>query len=417
MPFDPALTDATVASEAILSGDPAIGSSFRFHRPRGPLCGRGYCSQCEIDTPDGRKLACQTPATVAAKRHRDALRPLGRVAELYPPWFYERRFLRPRSLRRISLHLLRYLGAAGSLSAVPAHGRVRGFAQIDVEVVVIGDGGAAPDAFVVNPALGDVPLGIYPERTLGLLRGDRMLAVRFDRLVLATGSYERLPPIAGNDLPGVIGLDAAETYGAAGALRPGVRIAAWTPDDDADRVRALAERHRLELVWIGDRAPRAIPGRRRVRAVLAERRVRCDLFVVAVRQPAIELALQAGATAALTTGELPILTVREKPDWLTLAGDAARTSSGVPAVAASDSAIACACEDVRVSDLKACVRQGFSHPELIKRRTGAMTGPCQGKLCSAAVLSTLRELGVEAAPTRARPLVNPVSLRELAADA
>jgi hypothetical protein len=417
MPAERTPADPTIASQAILSGDPAVGSSFRFHRPRGPLCGGGYCSQCEIETPEGRKLACQTPATESRRRHRDALRPLGRVAELFPPWFYERRFLRPRPLRRISLHLLRYLGAAGSLSGHEARTGIREFAELEAEVVVVGAGAAEPGAFVIDPAAGDVPLGIYPDRTIALLRGERMLAVRFERLVLHTGSYERLPPVPGNDLPGVIGLSAAETYAAAGALRPRLRVAAWAPPDQADRVRALVHRHGLELAWMGDRAPRAIQGRRRVRAVLTDRRVACELFVVAVRQPAIELALQAGATATLTTGELPILTVDDAPEWLTLTGEAALTSSGVPAVAASDAAIACACEDVRVSDLKACVGEGFTHPELVKRRTGAMTGPCQGKLCSAAVLSTLRELGVEATPTRARPLVNPVSLGELAADA
>jgi hypothetical protein len=75
------------------------------------------------------------------------------------------------------------------------------------------------------------------------------------------------------------------------------------------------------------------------------------------------------------------------------------------------------CEDVRVSDLRACAAQGFAQTELVKRRTGAMTGPCQGKLCSASVLATLRRLGVDPTPTRSRPLLRPVTLGDLAADA
>jgi sarcosine oxidase alpha subunit family protein len=151
--------------------------------------------------------------------------------------------------------------------------------------------------------------------------------------------------------------------------------------------------------------------------VMTDRRIACELFIVGVRQPAIELALQAGATAALTSEGVPILALSATPPWLEVVGEAAGTSSGVPAVAAADKAIACACRDVRVSDLKACVAQGFAHPELVKRRTGAMTGFCQGKLCAAAVLAVLRDQGVDPTPTRVRPLARPIALGELAADA
>src|SRR5947209_13143905 len=97
---------ATVASDAIAAGEPALSSSFRFQRPRGPICAAGYCEQCEIATAGGRALACQVPAGAASKARRrvGALRPLGRMAELVRPWFYERRFLRPRALRRLWLH-------------------------------------------------------------------------------------------------------------------------------------------------------------------------------------------------------------------------------------------------------------------------------------------------------------------------
>lgn len=407
----------SVASHAIRAGEPAIASSLRFHRPRGPMCARGYCSQCEIVTPEGRKLACQVPPGGAVAAHRDLLRPLGVVAERFPPWFYERRLLRPRRLRRLSLHALRFLSAAGPLARRVPPARVRAYEELEADVVAVGAEALRSGAFAVDPNRGDVPLGVYPDRTLGLLRGNRLLAVRFERLVLATGSYERLPPIPGSDLPGVVGLDAAGVYGEAGALRRGLRVAAWSPRREQERVRRLAAGHGLALVWMSDVAPRSIEGRRRVVAVVAERRTPCDLFVIAVRQPALDLALQAGATAALTVDELPILALTETPDWLQVVGAAAETSSGVPDVTPADTAIACPCEDVRVADLKACVAQGFGHAELVKRRTGAMTGPCQGKLCAATVLSSLRDLGVDATPTRARPLARPVTLGELAADA
>jgi hypothetical protein len=411
------ITEPTIASQAIGAGRPAVSSSFRFHRPRGPLCGDGYCAQCEITTPHGRVLACQTPASQAPAPARDLLRPLGRAAEHFPPWFYERRFLRPRRIRRLPLHALRYLSSAGPLPPSRAATEPRRFSETEVDVAVVGSSASHPGAYTVDLAAGDLALGIYPERTLGVLTGDELVAVRFNRLVITTGSYVRLPPIPGNDLPGILSLEAAERYGTAGALARGTRIAVWTPDARRLRAEALAERHGLSIVWMADAAPGSVLGRRRVEAIDAGVRTQCDLLVVAVRQPAIELALQGGACASLTGDGLPIVVVQEAPAWMEVTGAAASRSAGVPDVAAADSAFACLCEDVRVGDIRACVAQGFGHAELVKRRTGAMTGPCQGKLCSATVLSLLREMGVDGSPTRSRPLARPVSLRELAAHA
>jgi len=409
----------SVASNAVAARAPALASSFRFHRPRGPMCGRGYCGQCEIHTHEGRKLACQTPSEQGELgSYRDALRPLGHVARLFTPWFWERRFLRPRALRRTMLHALRYLSAAGPLADGPGPAPVRAFEEVAADVLAVGPAGTEPGAFAVDPDKGDIVLGVYPDRTLGVLRGGRMLSVRFRRLVLATGSYERLPPIEGNELPGVIGLEAAEIYGRAGALRRGLRMALWAASEQHARGQALAARHGLDVVWLDDVAPRRIIGSTKVRGIEVDGgRIACDVFVVGVRQPAVELALQAGATATLTAGELPILAVEATPDWLEIRGSAAARSSEVPDVRPVAGAIVCPCEDVRVKDLEACVAQGLDQPELVKRRTGAMTGPCQGKMCAAAVLATLRESGVDPTPTRARPLARPVALRELAADA
>jgi hypothetical protein len=362
-------------------------------------------------------LACITPAG-EARAKRDPLRPLGRIAERWTPWFYERRFLRPAPLRSIYLEALRHLSAAPALGpAPPGRVRPRRFEELSAGTVVVGPGAGRAGAHAVDTDRGDEPLGVYDERTLAVLRGDRLLKLSFDRLVLATGGYERLPPIAGNDLPGVLGLPAVERYGQASSLPSGTRIAAWTPPDRRDRIEALAKRHRLELVWVDERAPDALSGRGRVERLHAGETVACDLFVTAVVQPALELALQAGASACLTEGELPILIADQCPDWLEIEGDAARRSSGVPNVIASHDAYACLCEDVRVGDVRACVAQGFGHAELVKRRTGAMTGPCQGKLCASMVHAVLREEGVDSALTTARPLTRPVKLAELAADA
>lgn len=404
----------TLAAAALAAGRPTVAHSFRFHRPRGPVCGRGYCFSCEVETTTGRGLACLLGEDAAAPPQRDLLRPLGRLAERWPPWFYERRFVRTELVRRGGLAVLRRVSGAGSLHAGAARVEPRAFESLEAATVVVGRGDGG-DAFVVDAAHGDVPLGVYEGRILGVLRAGRLLEVRFDRLVLDLPGYDRLPPVPGNDLPGVIGLPALERY--APALEPGTRVAVWGPPEAIARAERLAAEHRLEILWASRSVPERIAGRNRVERVeAADGGAACDLFVTGVEQPAVELALQAGAAAALTGGgELPILVAAAAPPWLELRGAVARTSSGVPDARPHDEAFACLCEDVRVRDLRACVAQGFGHPELVKRRTGAMTGPCQGKLCSSAVLAVLREEGVDATPTTARPLAQPVPLRDLAA--
>jgi hypothetical protein len=398
----------TVASEALACASPAVARSFRLHRPRGAPCGTGYCGLCECSTPKGRGLACEMPAGLGRARAVDPLRPLGRLAERWPPWFWERRFLRPAPARRAYLELLRRLTAAGPLEASAPPVTARPFLSEEREELVVGRGGASEAGVVI---------GVYGDGLVGVVRPDALVELRVARLVLDTGSYLRLPPVRGNDLPGVVGLDGLERYGAAGALRRGVRLGLWGPPARRARARELAEACGAVVVWEDERAPRALLGRSRVTGIDAGGAVECDVFVTAVAQPAIELALAAGATGLLTQGELPVLVAADVPGWIELRGDAAATSSGVPDVVPDSAAFACPCEDVRVRDVRAAIASGFAHPELVKRRTGAMTGRCQGKLCSGLVLGLLRDAGLPSAPTTARPPARPLTLAELAADA
>jgi bacterioferritin-associated ferredoxin len=402
---DPLDGTPTVASDALRSGRLGIGRSFRLHRARGPLCGEAYCFQCELETPAGRVLACRTPGRAPVRV--DALRPLARITERWPPWFWERRFLRPAFARRAYLEALRRLSAAPRLADRAVGIPARAYREEETDVAIVGEGGN----------VGGIPLGIYGERVLGVLRPDGVVALRFDRLVVAAAPYPRLPPVAGNDLPGLLGLSAFERYAAVGGVPPGLRVAVWGDDDGREQARFVAARAGAQVVWASADAPRAFVGRGRLRAIEVGRLVACDVFVLAVFQPALELPLQAGARAELTSGELPILVARDVPDWVTLSGPAAATSSRVPDVPAQGDAFACLCEDVRVRDIRHAVAEGFAHPELVKRRTGALTGPCQGKLCAPLVLALLRELGASDVPTRARPLVRPMPLADLAADA
>lgn len=56
--------------------------------------------------------------------------------------------------------------------------------------------------------------------------------------------------------------------------------------------------------------------------------------------------------------------------------------------------IVCLCHDVTDADVARAVAAGFTEPETVKRLTGALTGPCQGRACEELVLAEIaRALG------------------------
>jgi octopine oxidase subunit A len=79
----------------------------------------------------------------------------------------------------------------------------------------------------------------------------------------------------------------------------------------------------------------------------------------------------------------------------------------------------CFCEDVHANEIRAQVTAGYGDPELVKRRTGALTGPCQGKYCLQAFCAVLgdtpRTAAVGGPPTTARPPLRPIRLGDLVA--
>jgi hypothetical protein len=76
----------------------------------------------------------------------------------------------------------------------------------------------------------------------------------------------------------------------------------------------------------------------------------------------------------------------------------------------------CFCEDVRAWEVRAEQAAGYLDPELVKRRTGSLTGPCQGKYCLqsfSCLVGASRDDAV-ALPT-ARPPLRPIRLGDLVA--
>ncbi len=431
----------------------------------------------------------------------DPLRPIGLLAERMPPWFYEERFGRPRRLRQAYLRILRHLSSAPPLPISPrgATGRLR---ELRTEFLVVGGGPAGIAASATLAAAGrDVALverepslggsaRFVPSRWRGLrdglgalrastarvlltttcigLYGDEVIAalvdpegpatVSFDRLVIATGAYDRPLAYEGNDLPGTIGVRAFERLLAQAAFAPRTRIGAFAAPEEAGRAVAAASEAAVALSFLAGPAelphadPPSFPKTRLIKTggrghvgwveLAGVGRRPCDVLVLGFTQPTYELQVQAGSVPTLggspgivlSEGEprIPMLVVGESAGhldpgrieegaagavaaWLRDERHASVTPRRLPEpVEPSPDAFVCLCEDVRTRDVEAAVAEGFGDAELVKRRTGAGTGPCQGKLCLAEVAALLERLGLEPALPTVRPPTLPVPLSALA---
>ena len=461
----------TAAAAALGSGRLALARSFRLHRPRGAFCHAGWCQQCRVALPDGRiALACRTSEPPAA-RAGGWRRLLGRIAEGLPPWFYEQRLLAPRLLRQFYLERLRRLSAAPALPATkPASaGRWR---ERRCDVLVVGGGlaglaearrqadlgrgvllveaeeslggrarfrpmqsrelaEAIRAAAQLPQLLGTLCLGLYELAREALLVGpEGPTVVSFEELVVATGGYDRLPGFVGNDLPGILGLRGFERLAACNAIPKSWRVGLFA--DVAGAEAALATG--WQFAWIagpGDLPDADLlryPGTMLVQAEGGGRVAgahldsagpqACDLLVLGFSQPTYELQMQAGRRAVLAGSPPVVLTEGEAMIPLTVVGDAAWRPPAIsrPAAAESPDAFLCLCEDVRRRDAAAAIRDGFADVELLKRRTGAGTGPYQGKLCHGEMLACLADAGRPVALPTVRPLLRPVSLAQLAGE-
>jgi sarcosine oxidase subunit alpha len=453
---------------ALLAADRRILSrSFRFHRPRGLMCSTGSCGWCECEV-DGRPSvrSCRVPVhegLAARGEHawpsveRDLVSLIGVFSRWIPPTFYHHRFLRPRRLRKRYLDVLRWFGGRGRLRIDGRMERVmpgRAGERLAPDVLVVGGGQAGVAAALQAAGSGENVVLIEADRTTAALARtdmagvrvltgvaavgwyDGMLAalgdgvayeIRARTVVAATGSYDRVPLVPGADLPGVMAarlmVDLVERHG----VMPGRRALLVGAGPELATAAQRLEQADVSIVQEPILTPSliVIQGRRRVTGAVFtingdRQRVSVDLVVFGDRSPNLDLALAAGAAVERHGDTLvPVLDAdgRTTIPSLTVVGSA----TGRPSAAAGDPALAiaqlaahrdalvCFCEDVRVHEVQAELAAGYTDPELVKRRTGALTGPCQGKSCLQAFACVA---GTDTVPT-ARPPLAPVRLGDL----
>jgi sarcosine oxidase subunit alpha len=309
--------------------------------------------------------------------------------------------------------------------------------------------------------------------------------IRPRAVVAATGTYELVPTVPGSDRPGVLGARLTARLLGEHRVLPGERAALVGDGAELTAVGvALREAGAAVLGPIPTKALREVGGRAGVAWVRyldhdgTARRDPVDVVVFGDRTPKLDLVLAAGGRVGWVDGRL---SAQADPDGRTsvpglfVAGDTAsgdpgmasdrarragraaaafaRAPSGAPAQPddngptatratratrtgdparsataghapnpGSPHAVLCFCEDVRGWEVQTERAAGYRDPELVKRRTGALTGPCQGKYCLSAVTCALNDTGLGATSTgdvllpTGRPPFQPLRLGDLVAE-
>ncbi|MBI2194917.1 MAG: (2Fe-2S)-binding protein [Planctomycetes bacterium] len=520
----------TVASALYRCGVRIFSRSFKYHRPRGLLCGSGHCPNC-LMTVDGipNVRTCITRVHDGQKvRHQNATPSLendwlsvsGFFSWLMPVGFYYKTFTHPLVWRGVE-PLIRKVAGLGEVSPEPAadagseshpeHGSTGAgpaYAHIfwHTEVAVVGGGPAGllaalqaarsggrvvliddqpelgghlrfqgkgrhsgewvmPDGQDLSGLSGpdlarkmaeqvvkeprirvlqdSTCFGLYEGRLLGVLQKlaggqrtangspsaghsqalERLIYLRTQRLVVATGAYEALPLFENNDLPGVMLRSAAQRLAHLHGVQPGKRAVIVSEQADGGPVAADLKVAGVEIeAVIPRRELVSALGRKHIKGIRTTRGdLACDLLVLeGDRVPDAGLIAQAGGSLRWEEGQRAFLP-GEMPPFVTVVGEAAGIQPNPEAPLpgpCSKKTFVCVCEDVTVKDLCDAVQEGFDHIQTLKRYSTVTMGPCQGRMCQLSSIAVCaRQTGramEQTGTTTSRPPTLPISLGSLA---
>lgn len=468
----------TIASALYASGMRIFSRSFKYHRPRGLLCGAGHCPNCLMNV-DGvpNVRTCITPVREGVAVHHqnawpslnnDLLSVNDKLDFLMPVGFYYKTFTHPR-VWKIAESVIR---RAAGLGVVPEDGssvveHEYSHTHMHADIVVIGGGPAGMTAAIEaaktgetvvliddGPALGGhlrwevggpennaglagqllahsginvlgnaTCFGIYEGNLLGISQGERLIHLRGKRIVVATGCYEAPLVFENNDLPGVMLSSGAQQLIFLHSIKPGERAVVVGNEADSRSIVDVLRAADIDVMAIV--APdqvTAATGRKCVAGIqTTDRHIACDLIVVCGdRVPDAGLIGQAGGRLEWDEERGAFLPIN-LPPTVSAVGDVTNPCLNhrfqVPTTH-SKKAFVCVCEDVTVKDLCKAIEEGFDHIETLKRYTTATMGPCQGKMCQLASIGVCAsQTGRsigETGRTTSRPPVPPVSLGALA---
>jgi sarcosine oxidase, subunit alpha len=286
----------TIASALLASGRHVLSRSFKYHRPRGELCGCGRCgnSLVQVDGAPGVR-ACGEPLREGMRvRHQnawpslrfDAMRATDLLGGPFTPvGFYYKTFIRPRRLWPLYERALRNAAGLGRLPRKQDERTWRTeYRRRHCDLLVIGGGLAGLSAALAAARLGaDVvlcdddaepggellaegrrqqarelasdaraagveilsrasALGFF-DGLVPVWQGDVLHQVRAPQHVVATGAIEQPLVFADNDLPGVMLARGARRLGELYALLAGETAVVACVDDTG--LEAALDLHRL----------------------------------------------------------------------------------------------------------------------------------------------------------------------------
>jgi sarcosine oxidase, subunit alpha len=324
----------TIASALLASGRQVLSRSFKYHRPRGELCGCGQCANSLVQVGDRPSVrACGTPVEPGmAVEHQNAWPSLERDVLALPgraggPFmqvgFYYKTFIRPRRLWPLYERVLR---SAAGLGRLPKRQDERAwrteYRRRHCDVLVIGGGIAGLSAALAAAQRGaDVVLadddvepggfelaaggrermralaeqcraaGVeilsrgsalgYFDGLVPVWQGDTLHQVRARRHIAATGAIEQPLVFPDNDLPGVMLASGARRLAALYGLAPGERAVVATVGDAGLESALALHAAGVQLAAVADLRPDAAD--RPVAVRLAELGVRVLAETTVVR--------------------------------------------------------------------------------------------------------------------------------------
>lgn len=299
----------TIASALAAAGVKVFSRSFKYHRPRGLLCGAGHCPNCLVQVGSEPNVrSCRRPVepgmVVTSQNawpslERDVMSLTALGDRLLPVGFYYKAFIRPKALWPIFERLLRRAAGLGKVDPATPSGRAdKQFVHTDLAVVGGGPAGlsaavAAASAgarvalFEECPALGGhlrygnaedqatlaellsatakqptltlyrdaTVLGWYEQNWLAAAQANRLYKVRAQGVIFATGAHEQPLVFDNNDLPGVMLAGAALRLINQYAVAPGQRALVVTANDDGWLAAAALQGAGIEVVALADERP------------------------------------------------------------------------------------------------------------------------------------------------------------------